>query len=84
MDLRALRREAQSLAPVMSIGKNGITAGSVTLLQRELDQKRLVKVKLLKAFVDGNDRKEAAQRLASFSGALLVQVVGNVVVLAKR
>ncbi len=83
MDLRKLRDEAKRLRPVMAIGKQGITQGSVQLLGRELEQKGLVKVKLLRSHLAERDRHAAAAELAALGQATLVQVVGNVVVLYK-
>ena len=66
----------------MSVGKNGITAGTIIQLDKELERRGLVKVKLLRAFLGETvDRKEAAAELAMKGRAKLVQVVGNVVVL---
>jgi RNA-binding protein len=82
---KELKNQARTLKHVMAIGKNGITEGNVKLLQRELEQKGLVKVKLLRGFLgEGEaklDRKEAGARLAKLGQGQLVQVVGNVVVL---
>lgn len=83
---RRLREEAKHLRPVMQIGKNGITEGSVKLLQRELEQKGLVKVKLLKAYLDATEKRkqEVGEELARLTGAALIQVVGHTIILYKR
>lgn len=80
---KLLADQARSLKAVMNIGKNGMTQGSLQLLDRELDQRGLVKVKLLRSHLEasGKGRKEVAEELAMFAHARLVQVVGNVVVL---
>lgn len=80
--LKRLRQEAQALKAVMSIGKNGITEGTITLLQRELEQKSLVKVKLLKGFI-GRDQKEVAEELARFTKAKVIQMIGHTIILYK-
>ena len=82
---KRLADEARSLKAVMNVGKNGLTAGAVALLRRELDQKRLIKVKILKGYLDasGKDRKEAAAEIASLGQARLVQLVGYAAVLYK-
>jgi len=83
---RTLKDKAKALKAVMVIGKNGITQGSITLLDRELEQKGLVKVKLLANYLraSGRDRKEVAQELAALGCARLISLVGNVVVLYRE
>ncbi|RME30952.1 YhbY family RNA-binding protein, partial [Candidatus Woesearchaeota archaeon] len=71
---------ARTLQPIMSVGKNGITQGTVQLLDRELEQKQLVKVKLLRAFTQDHNRKEAAAELARFTKSRVVLAVGNTIV----
>ena len=86
MDERALRNQARNLIPVMAIGKNGITQGSVQQLEKELDVRGLVKVRLLKGYLEGHtiERKEGAAELAKLARATLVQIVGNIAVLYRR
>ena len=77
--------KARYLSHVMAIGKNGVTEGSIKLLHRELEQKHLVKVKLLNNYLhaSGRNRHDVAEEVARLSGGRLVQLVGNVVVLYK-
>jgi RNA-binding protein len=82
---KELADKARHLRHVMAIGKGGVTEGGITLLRRELEQKRLVKVKLLANYLraSGRSRHDVAEELARLSGARLIQLVGNVVVLHK-
>ncbi|MBW2967381.1 YhbY family RNA-binding protein [Candidatus Woesearchaeota archaeon] len=82
--IRQLREKARALDPVVRIGKQGITAGIVTQVQKVLASRELVKVKFLRAFVEGNERKAAAGDLASLTGAELIDQVGFVAVLFRR
>ncbi len=82
---RSLRAQAHALEPVMQVGKNGVTQGTLELLDRELRQRRLVKVKLLKGAL-GDDagkagRKGLAQQLADATRSKLIDQVGSMVVL---
>lgn len=77
------RKEAQSLKPIMAIGKAGITEASAALLKKEVKQKGLVRVKFLKSFLTSTDRKEAARNLAEAAGVELVQQVGGVACYAR-
>jgi len=82
---KRLRSEAKFLTPILQIGKNGLTEGSIGLLDRELDQKHLIKVKLLKAALPESaskaDRRKMAAEMAERTHAKIVEQVGNVVVL---
>jgi RNA-binding protein len=82
--LSVLRNRARALEPLVRIGKNGLTDAVVLHIKRMIAKQGLVKVKFLKAFLDSNDRRDAAQELAKRTGSELVDQVGFVVVLYKR
>jgi RNA-binding protein len=85
---KALRAKAKLLTPIMQIGKNGLTQGSVDLIDRELEQKHLIKIKLLKGALPEDaskaDRRALANEMAKKSKAVLVEQVGSVVVLYRK
>ncbi|MBN2567396.1 YhbY family RNA-binding protein [Candidatus Woesearchaeota archaeon] len=81
--LAELRGRAQALAPAMQVGKNGVTPNVVADLKRHLKRRRLVKVRLLKGFIEGRDRFAEAQAIAQATESTLIQVVGFSVVLYK-
>ena len=76
---RYLRGLGHDLEPVVMLGKEGITDGVVGALAEALGTHELVKVKLGQSFPD--DRHDGAARLAARSGAELVQVLGNTLLL---
>jgi RNA-binding protein len=82
---KQLRSEAKGLSPILQIGKNGLTAGSIDLIDRELEQKELIKIKLLKAALPEEAaktaRKALAEEIAEKTGAKVIEQVGNVLVL---
>jgi RNA-binding protein len=82
-----LRSKAKLLSPILQIGKNGLTQGSLDLISRELEHKQLIKLKLLKGALPDDaakgDRRALAQEIAVKSKAQLVEQVGNIVVLYK-
>ncbi|MBN1544339.1 YhbY family RNA-binding protein [Candidatus Woesearchaeota archaeon] len=82
--IKALRSKARLLEPLVRIGKNGLTESAVLQVRKLLVKRNLVKVKFLRAFVDTNDRKEAARDLAEMTRSELVDQVGFVAVLYKR
>lgn len=77
-----LKGAAQKLDATVHVGKDGVTDSVVQEVERQLKQKRLVKVKLLPAMEE--DRYDAAERLASKASAVLIEVRGRTVVLAKE
>ena len=83
-----LRARAKFLSPILQIGKNGITDGSIDLIDRELEQKNLIKIKMLKAALPESaskaDRKQLAQQMAERTRSEIIEQVGNVVVLYRR
>lgn len=58
-------------------GKNGINEGLVEEIKKHLKAKKTVKVKFLKAFIKGKDRKKVAEELNEKIGAK-GKLVGNV------
>ena len=80
-DISALRDRARNLEPVLRIGKNGLTQGTIDEIVKQLKDKRLIKIKMLRAFFEGKDRRLLAKEMAEKTGAVLVQQVGFVAVL---
>lgn len=78
------RSKAKNIYPSMRIGKSGITDSLVKELRLQIKNKKLVKVKFLKSFIENKDKKHIARELAERTGSELVQQIGNVVVLAKK
>ena len=66
------------------VGKNGVTPSIIEELKRQLKDNRLIKVKLLKSAVEAMPRESIAKELAEKTGAELIEVKGNTVVLFKR
>jgi len=79
-----LRGRARLMEPHARIGKNGLTDPVVAQVRRMFNTRELVKVKLLRSFMESNDRKKAALELAKKTGAELVDQVGFVVVLFRK
>ena len=80
--IRYLRGLGHHLAPVIQIGKEGITDALVAATRTALATHELIKVKV------GSecpiDRKEAGPELATKTGATLAQILGRTLLLYKR
>lgn len=80
---KELLKSAQTIKPQMSIGKNGLTAGTIQLLTRLIEQQGIVKIKLLRSFLETHEKEESAKQLSEFTKTTILKVVGNVVILVK-
>ncbi len=74
----------QSRADVI-IGKAGLSEGVISEIERQLEEKEIVKVKALKSAlkVEGLDRRELARKTAELVGAMLLEVRGRTFILYK-
>ena len=83
-----LRRHAKALGPILAIGKNGLTDGSIALIDRELQQKQLIKIKFLASALPDDatkaDRKKLAGEIATRTRARVVEQVGHMLVLFRE
>lgn len=79
---RFLRSLANTMDPVVQVGKGGVTESVLFSLNETLEARELVKVKVLKNCLDEID--EVAKELADQSHAELVQVIGRNVLLYRR
>lgn len=81
---KRLQAEAKAIKPQVQIGKNGLTDSAVEQVNRLVKKRKLIKVKFLKSFLESNNRKEAAKKLAEMTGSEIVYQTGFVVALYKR
>ncbi len=84
IQIKRMKSKAHALEPLVRIGKNGLTESTVLQVKRVLLKRKLVKIKLLRSFVESNDRKKAGKELAAKTGAELIEQIGFTVVLYKR
>ena len=78
-----LKEKAKTLEPVIRIGKNGFTENTIKEIKKQLNKKKLIKVKLLKAFISEKNKKEVAKEIAQKTNSQLINLVGFVVILYK-
>ncbi|MFC6753069.1 YhbY family RNA-binding protein [Halorubrum tibetense] len=79
MSDQQLRKEAHDLDVTVWVGKSGIEA-VVDELADQLDDRKLVKAKFLRAARGGSSTDELADELAEAVGADLVETRGNTAV----
>lgn len=79
---RFLRSLANTMDPVVQVGKGSVNESVLFSLNEALEARELVKVRVLKNCLDEVD--EVAEALAAQSNAELVQVIGRNVLLYRR
>ena len=79
---RKLRAAGHHLAPVVQVGKEGVTTGVVRQLEQALRDHELVKVKV--GTESPEDRFEAADRLGEAAGAQVAQILGRTVLVYRK
>lgn len=81
---RKVKEVIQGRAHV-NIGKNGITDSVIQEIERRLKNEGVIKVMVLKSFkkISGKDTAEIAEEVSKRVNAKLIDVRGNVFVLAK-
>ena len=83
-DIKELKAQAKALEPIVRIGKSGLSETVVAEIKKQIEQKKLIKVKMLRSFVGNDDKKVLAKQIAEKTGSILVQRTGFVAVLAKN
>ena len=77
-----LRGEANSLDPIVHVGKEGINESVIDQLDEALEDHELLKVRILES--TGRTTRSAAEELATATGANVVQVIGGIAVLFRQ
>ena len=79
---RFLRAEAHHLNPVFQVGKSGVNENMLKQISEALEKRELIKVSVLQN--NPEDKREVAEQLAEGTGAEIVQIIGNIIVLYKE
>lgn len=86
LQLIELRRKAHALTPLVRVGKAGIGQSLFQEITKQLKAHKLVKIKLLRNFMDDipMTKRALGEELALKTNAVLISVVGNTVVLWRK
>ncbi|MBU7593661.1 ribosome assembly RNA-binding protein YhbY [Metabacillus halosaccharovorans] len=79
---RFLRSEAHHLNPIFQVGKGGVNENMIKQLSDALEARELFKVSVLQNCED--DKNTVADEIVNGTGADLVQIIGNTIVLYKE
>ncbi|MCM3413042.1 ribosome assembly RNA-binding protein YhbY [Metabacillus litoralis] len=79
---RFLRSEAHHLNPIFQVGKGGVNENMINQLSDALEARELFKVSVLQNCEE--DKNTVAEQIVEGTGAELVQIIGNTIVLYKE
>ncbi|MCA0970008.1 ribosome assembly RNA-binding protein YhbY [Halobacillus litoralis] len=77
--LRSISHEVQ---PIFQVGKSGVNENMTTQIGEALEKRELIKVSILQNNFD--DKNEVARQIVEATGAHIVQVIGNTIILYKE
>jgi RNA-binding protein len=81
---RFVKRSLSEASPTVRIGKDGASPDICKEIARQLDNNKMVKVKILKTGLKGDEAKQIAMQCAAQTEASLVEVRGHTFMLYKR
>ena len=73
----------QKLGSKIQIGKNGITDNVIMQIRRYVKKHNVVKVKMLKSFMETHDKKDTAKKIAKKTNTRLAGMTGFTITLGK-
>jgi RNA-binding protein len=81
---RRIKREMTREKPTIWVGKGGASQDLLEEIGKQLEQREIVKVKILKSALEENKAYAIASLIANQTGATIVEVRGHTLVLYKR
>lgn len=79
---RFLRSEAHHLKAIFQVGKDGVSENMIEQLNDVLEKRELIKIHVLQNCLD--DKESVAEQIVDGTGAHIVQIIGNQIVLYKE
>jgi RNA-binding protein len=77
-----LRSKAHHLDPIFQVGKGGVNENMIKQITDALEARELFKISVLQNSEE--DKTVVAEQLAKGTGAEIVQLIGNIIVLYKE
>jgi len=81
---RHVRHKLKDEKPTIWVGKDGLTPELSNEIEKQLEKKRMLKIKILKNALQQNTAQTIAAQAAEQAGAALVEVRGHVFILYRR
>ncbi|TXL68038.1 ribosome assembly RNA-binding protein YhbY [Cerasibacillus terrae] len=79
---RFLRSKAHHIKPIFQVGKMGVNDNIIEQINDALEKRELLKVSILQNCFEEKD--DVAKQLAEGTGAEIVQIIGNNIILYKE
>jgi len=80
---KQLKAKSYSLDPSIRIGKNGLSENTINEINKQLKNRKVIKIKMLSAFVEGQNKKVLVKEIVDKTEGELVHHVGFIVILAR-
>ncbi|WP_353894320.1 ribosome assembly RNA-binding protein YhbY [Proteinivorax hydrogeniformans] len=77
-----LRSKANTIDPILQIGKNEISENLIEQINDALEARELIKVKVLKNCL--SDKKDIAEQISKATDSHIVQILGSIITLYKE
>lgn len=81
---RFVKRHLSDERPTVIIGKSGVSEELLKEIGKQLDKNKMVKVKLLKTALTGDETKHIAMQIAQQTESSLVEIRGHTFMLYKH
>lgn len=81
---RRIKHELSAERPTVWIGKNGISQEVLAEIDSQLERMEMMKVKILKTALEGNNAKIIATKIAMQTESVLVEVRGHTFMLFRK
>jgi len=82
--LTRLKVKSRVIEPTIWIGKEGVSQQLIQHVQKQLDARELVKLKLQKSALTNSETKNIAGKISDATGSILVDVMGHTFTLYKK
>ncbi|WP_226583208.1 ribosome assembly RNA-binding protein YhbY [Halobacillus litoralis] len=77
-----LRAASHNIQPIFQVGKAGVNENMTTQIDEALEKRELIKVSILQNCLEEN--QVVADEIVQATGAHVVQVIGNTIILYKE
>ena len=81
---RRIKRRLSGEKPTIWIGKSGVSQELAKEIEKQLEKKEMVKIKILKSALEADETKKIASRIAKQTEASLVEIRGHTFMLYKH
>jgi RNA-binding protein len=81
---RFVKRALSDARPTIWVGRDGASTDLMNEVEKQLDKNKMVKIKILKSALAGQDAKQIAVKIAEETGSSLVEVRGHTFMLYKH